>query len=1187
MECILAGSLNLVVSCPHLPSSLEQKIEFELPTTVLVIGAKPGPVDNQQGVAQEATGEAAREHQGTIAPRGDDDVAAEEPFEYSHSDYCCQIDSCARVDAFIAGRIPPPPTPPAVVEQDAPVIEAVGKCPTELAAVNQPGAAPQRREEPPLSPVARLCEQSTAGAAADASEGWRISSGVSVASGVSALTLAAPVGSSRAHKRGAQQRLQDVATRQAKAARQAHTVCGIHGCNKRLNASDKRSAVILCGDHLRTYTLGYMYLNDETVCQMTESDHAFRSCFETAHQERTQNQIKPPKCRTDRRAGFWTRSDIWEKLGYMPEQLSHKSQKLWNEKGEEVWAVLTDETEGAPRVFVLSCSKAVQKQETKSSASATIHADQPAKVYEHSVGSLRSEWAPSGAPIISMKALVERAVKKRDADKRKGIPVDDDDGAMKVLRARLRIAMIRAETLPQHCLRLRLRPALLLRVGDADGLAADVAELAQADPVKATWQLQIAKVSHSQALMGSALGRQRSTLKGYAAEADSMGRSEGAPMRERVELTAKAEALASENGWFSLPRSELCEILQSLKYKGVDVPTKAKNDCTARALQDWSQSTDGLEEKVAELIDIVQAWPQSSDGENTSDPLKPRLRHIEGSPKDSMTSMYDNLLRKVVIPLIKDGAKGFDAVVRVIKTVIGLVTVASDDENLNFEPCEDAADEMCSMLRGIAMIIQPDVAEQRKILATNRDFDRVQSISANMRVGDINTIATMKQNSHYKGMLAGYIRCRPHYEDIMPRLLDVEKKLSVFGSAGNFQEKFGILKLGWQVTLDAEGKARAAQMQHVSHSLEACTLDVLKKVADEIEEQVFDEADATGLKELIDTCETVKLEFPCARQLKSCVIALGQKQIVSGHVKSFVEALTSYRRAATRENRLAAARSIMGMTTTYKDFGVREKNSELEDAIYGYVKQALAHLGKGEDTHLTEATCNFMMTQCQVCSGLIGIITDLSTEGKKNKMAVEALANLHWELASIYNYIASVNDMPSRAANDNASEGLKRFVAAFAAEAGDLHCSSALDSAAEAVGKVARSMIFGCDDGLWHAGLERASASLFANCRPSSLKSEIDLVGSKVSAAKAAFQLRGDADLARASAMLEIEGALDRMKITYFEGMAFVMLRGNASAPLKLKRGLKTLFAGLPEQLVAHVPKTLLAEAQDKAGLKK
>eukprot|EP00959_Pyramimonas_sp_CCMP1952_P386201 8094057-Pyramimonas_sp.AAC.1 len=266
-----------------------------------------------------------------------------------------------------------------------------------------------------------------------------VSSGMSVASGVSALTLAAPVGSSRTHKRGAQQRLQDVAIRQAKAARQARTVCGIHGCNKRLNASDKRSAVILCVDHFQTYTLGYMYLNDETVCQMTESDHAFRSCFETAHQERMNNQIEPPKCSTDvdvvtsqratceRRVGFWTRSDIWEKLGYMPEQLSHKCQKLWNEKGEEVLGVLTDETEGAPRVFVLSCSKAVQKQETKSSASATIHADQPAKVYEHSVGSLRSEWAPSGAPIISMKVLVERAVKKRDADKRKGIPVDDDD----------------------------------------------------------------------------------------------------------------------------------------------------------------------------------------------------------------------------------------------------------------------------------------------------------------------------------------------------------------------------------------------------------------------------------------------------------------------------------------------------------------------------------------------------------------------------------------------------------------------------------------------------------------------------------------------------------------------------------------------------------------------------------------
>eukprot|EP00959_Pyramimonas_sp_CCMP1952_P293519 6138825-Pyramimonas_sp.AAC.1 len=109
-------------------------------------------------------------------------------------------------------------------------------------------------------------------------------------------------------------------------------------------------------------------------------------------------------------------------------------------------------------------------------------------------------------------------------------------------------------------------------------------------------------------------------------------------------------------------------------------------------------------------------------------------------------------------------------------TIITAICAASDDDQLDFEPCEDGADELCSLLRGIVMVIEPDLQEQQKVGATNIDFDKLQDVSASVPPGETNVIATLKQNGHYKHLLAEFVRCRPHLDELIPRLIDSEKR---------------------------------------------------------------------------------------------------------------------------------------------------------------------------------------------------------------------------------------------------------------------------------------------------------------------------------------------------------------------------------------------------------------------------
>ncbi|CAK0824459.1 unnamed protein product [Prorocentrum cordatum] len=806
------------------------------------------------------------------------------------------------------------------------------------------------------------------------------SSAMSCASACTAFTAApstAPsIGGGRGGKRGINT-LEGVTERQQKTARLARTVCIAVGCQKKLSTCDKRAGRFMCEPHWQTYTIGYNYMADDEIGEKTENDETFRKAFDSAHSHRVTMDATVAefgnadidthfrnKARCERRVGFWSRSDLHGLTGCMPEQLGAKCQKLWGEHDNPLQGVLVDEFEDAPRTFVISCGKSVLRRGSAASV-----------VSNGSQLPLSSPGSPKGG-----------------AGGRLASP---------------------------GC------------VPGGEGIV-DVREPMQSDPVKAKWTLQLHKVSHSLALTGKkSLGRHmRRTYaqEAYAQEADTLGRSEGDGMREHASLNEAAEQIATQNGWCSMARTDLDALLQKLVDAGVDFPTKFKNDCIARALQDWSQSTASLEERVTSLLDMVQAWPSTAD-DGAFEPLQPRLRHVEGSPKDRMATMADIVLKKAICPLIKDGARNASVTMRVMTTIITAICAASDDDQLDFEPCEDGADELCSLLRGIVMVTEPDLQEQQKVGAANIDFDKLQDVSASVPPGETNVIATLAQNGHYKHLLAEFVRCRPHLDEPIPRLIDSEKRVISVDPEGPFQDNCDILLNAWKVKRSAKGKVRPSQSKKLTELLEASTLSVIGAVLSSIEAGTFPDESCGHLKDIAATCSEGKLAIPGADAIQAHLLKVAQKQTVVGHLHICCNAHDSLCHDAPLEARKAAAVALVSHARTYADFGIAEKSEDLELKIALDVTMVMDCVGAGEDVHMIEDVCNYIMIQCQLCAQLFEFVKEPTTDLAKAKACLEALSGLQWDFASIYTYTGLGADFDERMAADARGVAMGRLAA--------------------------------------------------------------------------------------------------------------------------------------------------------------
>lgn len=110
--------------------------------------------------------------------------------------------------------------------------------------------------------------------------------------------------------------------------------------------------------------------------------------------------------------GAWNRSEFFVRYGYMPEQLFIKPWNIHDQFNEDFCGVLTNETEGAPRLMTISSERVREKSEFSMLASSTIRADQAQEAWEHERSVFVSAVKEHGSKIMSVSEIESRVAKK-------------------------------------------------------------------------------------------------------------------------------------------------------------------------------------------------------------------------------------------------------------------------------------------------------------------------------------------------------------------------------------------------------------------------------------------------------------------------------------------------------------------------------------------------------------------------------------------------------------------------------------------------------------------------------------------------------------------------------------------------------------------------------------------------------
>ncbi|CAK0851620.1 unnamed protein product, partial [Prorocentrum cordatum] len=751
----------------------------------------------------------------------------------------------------------------------------------------------------------------------------------------------------------------------------------------------------------------------------------------------------------------------------------------------------------------------------------------------------------------------------------------------------------------------------------------DVADLLKSDPIKAKWVLQLSKVNFTKALAGrtpGGHGRERNTLKGYITEAENMGREEAVMMKEHHDLHKQCEQFSTEQGWLNASDEELGSFAADLKKHNVDLPTSAKLSCMSRALRDWTQLQHSIEDKAAQLLSMITPWPSDGGSVDSFDPENPLARHIEGSPSEKMERLRECLISKILAPMIRDGAPSHDSLLRVVHMVLDMITAASDSKHIDFEVYEDHADQMMSMLRAVLVVMETDTVKLKEYNATSKDYDRLQESTG--QGGMSNVLTAMKQISHYKALLGEFIRTRKDCETYLPRLEEYEQKLSS-KTEYSFQDDMTMIMQAWNLIKQTHGKLRKGQGTKLRSQAEQATLQITGSLPDMIEQGRFPPERSAELKGLVDITSQMSFALPKRDLFSSYVVRIQQENNIGNHVGTMIKCMRAFQCDAERETRAADIKSLHAQVKAYIEFGVQSLPEDLSDSIDQFMVKVMIAMGSGEDMNMIQAVLEYIRLVCDLGLDLIALKGDLSEQMVQFKVCLTELSNIQWDLVAVVGFKKHGATAEAMWQRSKGTSELGQFVAASAAmteasakikldfftrwhaqvqelalEVATFDCNYQVEDALQACEKhFSHSITTGVDEGLWHDGLndattldqylEKAKESIFKICRPSALKTAIDVVSVKLAAAKNSRDLHGDKDEGRHAAVEDIATKLGRAKVTQAECLMLVCCRDFADTPLKLKRNIKIHLSNLSSKESSLIPKGLMRIFEEKADVKR
>ncbi|CAK0837295.1 unnamed protein product, partial [Prorocentrum cordatum] len=409
----------------------------------------------------------------------------------------------------------------------------------------------------------------------------------------------------------------------------------------------------------------------------------------------------------------------------------------------------------------------------------------------------------------------------------------------------------------------------------------------------------------------------------------------------------------------------------------------------------------------------------------------------------------------------------------------------------------------------------------------------------------------------------------------------------------------------------------------LSVGAEQATLQITGSLPDMIEQGRFPPERSAELKELVDITSQMSFPLPKRDFFSSYVARIQQENSIGSHVGTMITCLRAFPCDVERETRAADIKSLHAQVKAYNEFGAQSLPEDLSDSIDQFMVKVMIAMGSGEDMDMIQAVLDYIRLVCDLGLDLIALKGDLSEQMAQFKICLPELSNIQWDLAAVVGFKKHGATAEATWQSSKGKSELGQFVAASAAmteasaktkldfftrwraqvkelalEVATFDCNYHAEDVLQACEKhISHSITTGVDEGLWHDGLndattldqylEKAKESIFKICRPSALKTAIDVVSVKLAAAKKSRDLHGDNDEGRHAVVEDIATKLGRAKVTQAECLMLACCRDFADAPLKLKRNINIHLSNLSSKESSLTPKSSMRIFEEKADVRR
>ena len=626
----------------------------------------------------------------------------------------------------------------------------------------------------------------------------------------------------------------------------------------------------------------------------------------------------------------------------------------------------------------------------------------------------------------------------------------------------------------------------------------------------------------------------------------------------------------------------------------------------AKAVNDWATSSKSVAEGFAEFLDMLLPWSGEDSMEVEFDPLAPKARHIESSPKERCMQLTQNLQTHVFAVIIGDSEPGLPRLIDVCRVLKDAIEAAADNDHI-VEEYEEFLEETLLVCKAL-----PAIGSREYGILGSCDDDVelfMKQDSANPNPG---LLTTVRQNQWWRDRLTEFETTVVASQRLRPKMVATQKTLTKATSSGSVPTAsvmvaavnlYGQAKMNMRPT-HADGFEQV--LAEARGTFNKATLEQLGSGDSSID-------DPAGLDEYIKACLMVFGEntemSEIAAKLETHKRDLGVKIRFDKVHRACQAWLAGQQSGSSPIDGLADIKSSVGMVT-----GMTPAKPEIQQSIVGTVEAMCAALEAAEESAdgLLDADISLIKEVGEVANRLN---TLFASKAEKVGPVVEMIVSCGNAFDSFLSYAALGDDAASRIAAEPRGVRLRECVAGVALLRDKMsamtsppklvqHVVTSVQTMVDAAAvielpkmkeKVANALeplkAFGIGEGLqqWFESFdganlddlhEHAKSTILSEC-PTNVESIVKKARKEFIAFETSVDLYGWRG--HEKAYLDTMGIrVSQGEETYASVMMLTCLKVAHSQPLKLRRALKAHKETVASERWGEIPPILREEVETR-----